>query len=160
MMTETNGWVENSTDDLEKVLGSTHANQFSDYVREQEDSLISSDRPFSDYVRDIIKNGPMNMQDVFLAADIPERYGYKLLTEEKRTRQRDVILRICYAAGLTLDQTQKALKLYGMPQLYAKVPRDAMLMICFNERPGDIIEVNAYLRKNKMEPLRSSGMQE
>lgn len=36
-----------------------------------------------------------------MKADIPERYGYKLLSGEKHTRQRDVILRICYAAGLS-----------------------------------------------------------
>ena len=36
-----------------------------------------------------------------MKADIPERYGYKLLSGEKHTRQRDVILRICCAAGLS-----------------------------------------------------------
>ena len=49
---------------------------------------------------------------VFLKADIPERYGYKLLSGEKHTKQRDVILRICYAAEFTLKETQRALRKY------------------------------------------------
>ena len=93
-------------------------------------------------------------------ADIPERYGYKLLSEEKRTRQRDVIIRLCYAAGFTLDETQKALRIYGMPELYARKRRDALLMIAINEHSGSVIEVNAFLRKNGAEPLRTSGKQE
>ena len=103
---------------------------------------------------------PLTALGIFLAADIPERYGYKLISEEKRTRQRDVILRICYAAHFTLEETQQALRIYGMPELYAKNSRDAVLMIAFHERPGDIIEVNALLKQNAMEPLRSSGVQE
>ena len=69
-------------------------------------------------------------------------------------------MRICYAAEFSLEETQEALKKYEMPQLYAKIPRDALLMIIFNERPGSIIEVNALLKKNKMKPLKTSGMQE
>ncbi len=66
---------------------------------------------------------------MFLKADIPERYGYKLLSGEKRTKQRDVILRICYAAEFTLQEIQRVLKKYEMPQLYAEIPRDALLML-------------------------------
>ena len=88
------------------------------------------------------------------------RYGYKLIAEEKHTRQRDTILRLCYAARMSLDETQRALKYYRMPELYAKIPRDALIMICFNERPGSIIDVNSYLKNNGMDVLRSSGVQE
>ena len=59
-----------------------------------------------------------------------------------------------------MDETQKALKKYGMPQLYAKIPRDALLMAIFNKRVGTIIDVNEMLSKNKQEVLRSSGLQD
>ncbi len=112
------------------------------------------------YMKDLLKKKAITQQMVFLRADIPERYGYKLLSGEKRTRQRDVILRICYAAELSLEETQRALKKYDMPALYPKVPRDAFLMILFNERPGNVIEINELLKKNEMDPLRTSGIQE
>ena len=115
---------------------------------------------FSIYIKNILSEKGMTQQAVFLKADIPERYGYKLLSGEKHTKQRDVILRICYAAELSLAETQRALQNYEMPVLYAKIPRDALLMIIFNERPGSIIEVNALLKENNMAPLRTSGSQD
>lgn len=149
-----------STEELEKVLGETHITDMKTYLSDNKESIISSDRPFSDFFRSIVKKKKMNYQDVFLDADIPERYGYKLIAEEKHTRQRDTILRLCYAAKMSLYETQRALKYYRMPELYAKIPRDALIMICFNERPGSIIDVNSYLKNNGMDVLRSSGVQE
>jgi hypothetical protein len=60
---------------------------------------------------------------------------------------------------MSLEETQRALRKYGMPELYAKIPRDALLMIVFNERPGNIIEVNSILKQHDMETLRTSGLQ-
>ena len=149
-----------STDELEKILGSTHINEVSAYLKSNEESIISNEYAFHEYISKLIKLKNLRKQDVFLAADVPENYGYKLLSGEKHTKQRDVILRLCYASELTLEETQKALKLYRMPELYAKIPRDAMIMIAFNERPGSIIDVNSFLKNNGMEILRSSGVQE
>ena len=149
-----------STEELEKILGSTHIDNIGGYLSENADSILSSDRPFSDYIRGIIKEKGLRQQDIFLDADIPERYGYKLIAEEKHTRQRDVILRLCYAAHMSLDETQNALKYYRMPELYAKVPRDELIMIAINVRPGSIIDVNSFLKMNGMEVLRSWGAQE
>lgn len=151
---------EKSTSELEEVLKSTHLKDFSGYCKNNKESVIDDEKVFVEYFKSLFKEKGVSQQKVFLMADIPERYGYKLLSGEKRTRQRDVILRICYAAEFTLNETQRALKKYGMPQLYPKVPRDALLMIAFNERPGSIIDVNALLKENGMPPLRTSGLQE
>lgn len=148
---------EKNTDELEKVLQSTHIKNFNAYCRENTGNL--ADWEFTVYMKNILSEKNLTQQLVFLRADIPERYGYKLLSGEKRTRQRDVILRICYAAEMSLAQTQRALRKYEMPKLYAKLPRDALLMIIFNERPGDIIEVNEILKEHGMEILRTSGLQ-
>ena len=151
---------EKNTKELTEVLGRTHLSEFDKYCRENKESLNTDENAFSEYIKKLLKARKLTQQVVFLRADIPERYGYKLLSGEKHTKQRDVILRICYAAEMTLEETQHALKQYEMPELYAKIPRDAFLMIIFNKRPGSIIEVNELLNKNGMEPLRTSGMQE
>ncbi len=149
-----------STSELEEILGKTHPNDIGEFITDNKDSLLDSDRPFYDYYRNLVKAKKLKLQDIFLQADITENYGYKLVSEEKRTRQRDVIIRLLYSGMCTLEEAQEGLKIYGMPQLYAKIPRDALLMVCFNERPGSVIDVNSYLSKNKMEPLRNSGLQE
>lgn len=149
-----------STDELNDILASTHMSCFDTYVNDNKESMLSNDRPFCDYMHMIIEEKGIKQQDIFLEADISEKYGYKLLSEQKRTKQRDVILRICYAAGLSLEETQRALRIYGMPQLYPKIPRDAFLMVIFNDRPGNVIQVNAILKKNGFESLRPCGVQE
>lgn len=148
-----------STEDLNQILKSTHPKNASHFLETERENLLS-EKAFSNYMRTLIREKGMQQQTVFLLADVPERYGYKLLSEEKRTKQRDVILRLCYAATFTLEETQKALRIYGMPELYARSERDAILIMAFHKRPGSIIEVNTFLKENKMDPLRTSGLQE
>lgn len=152
--------IEKETDELNKILKSTHPDEISGFFSENTNSLSETPDAFCSYIKSIMKKNGISQQDTFLNADVPERYGYKLLSGEKHTRQRDVILRICFGAGLTLDETQKALRKYGMPELYAKVPRDALLITILNKRPSSIIEVNRLLIKNKFQPLKTSGTQE
>ena len=151
---------EKNTKELAEVLGRTHLSEFDKYCNENKQSMNLDKDSFYVYIKDILCQKKIKQQTVFLKADIPERYGYKLLSGQKHTKQRDVILRICYAAELSLEETQRALKKYEMPELYAKIPRDAFLMIIFNERPGPIIDVNELLKANGFESLRTSGVQD
>lgn len=151
---------EKNTKELNEVLGKTHLSDFEKYCAENKESVSDNSEAFSIYVKNLLQEKKLTQQYVFLQADIPERYGYKLLSGKKRTRQRDVILRICYAAKFSLAETQRALKKYEMPELYAKVPRDALLMIAFNERPGSILDVNDLLNQKGLQPLRTSGVQD
>ena len=149
-----------STEELQNILGNTSPDSIEAFLQEHSDNMIDEEKPFAKYLHQIISRNGLTQQEVFIQADFPERFGYKLLSEEKRTKQRDVILRLCYAAEFTLEETQRALRIYEMPQLYSKIPRDVILMVCFNERPGSVIDVNAFLKKHQMEPLRTSGIQE
>lgn len=149
-----------STQELENILGNTHSRNFVKFSENHKESLVNEEGEFSEYIKELIKSKGLTQQKVFLNADIPERYGYKILSGEKHTRQRDIILRICYAAELSTEETQKVLKKYKMPQLYAKMPRDALLMIIFNEKKGSIIDANSLLKKYGFMPLRTSGLQD
>lgn len=151
-----------STRELEEILGRTHIGEWDRFVTDNNEAMLEGDRHFADYMRGLIKEKGIKQQEVFLFADIPERYGYKLLSEEKRTKKRDVIIRLCYGARFTLSETQRALKIYGMSALYARNERDAVLMIAFNERPGngEISAVNELLETYGYEILEASGMLE
>ena len=78
----------------------------------------------------------------------------------KLTFQRDIILRLCYASEFSLEETQRILKMYELPALYPKIPRDAFLMILFNENKRNIIEINELLKNHGFDPLRTSGYME
>lgn len=148
---------EKKTDELENILMNTKFGEFDKYRRENAKDILNDTNDFSSYMKLMFGEKKMSQTQVFAKAGIPQGYGYKLLSMEKRTRQRDVIIRICYAADFTIEQTQRALKKYGMPQLYAKALRDAYIMIMFNERPGDLNKVNELLKAENMEELRSCG---
>ena len=146
-----------STTELEGILGRTSSTGIGAYLAQQSESLITEEKPFSGYMHEMLRKYGKTQQEVFLQADFPERFGYKIISEEKHTKQRDYILRICYAIGMNLEETQRALTLYGMAPLYARIPRDAVLMIAFNRHQGSVLEVNALLVAHKLSPLKTSG---
>ena len=67
--------------------------------------------------------------------------------------QRDVILRICLAGQFSLQETQTALRLYGMTPLYAKIPRDAVLIVAINQHTYEMEAIDAMLQEQGMKPL-------
>lgn len=146
-----------STDELENILGQTSTANIEAYLQENAGDLLAAQRPFSAYMHEMLQKYKKTQQEVFLQADLSERFGYKLLAEEKHTKRRDYILRICYALGMDLEETQRALTLYGMAPLYARIPRDAVLMIAFNQHKGTIFDVNALLAAYKLPTLKTSG---
>lgn len=142
-----------TTENLSNVLKTTGPDDFSAFREENEEKLLASDRPFRDYMaREIDKNG-LRRQTVFLNADISEGYGYKLLSEEKHTVRRDVILRLCLGAKFSPEQTNRALALYGMAPLYPRLPRDALLISAIAAGVYDVHEIDALLTKNGFDPL-------
>ena len=112
-----------------------------------------SPRPFTDFMRQKFREEKIPQKEIFIRADLDDRYGYKLISGEKQTQQRDIILRICLAAEFTLGETQEALVLYGMAPLYEKIRRDTAFIVAFCSRVYDIHDVDAILRENKLPPF-------
>lgn len=144
---------EKSTSQLMNILNHTKTTETEDFLAENSSSFLSSNRVFADYFREVTQKRSITLQDVFLRADIPERYGYKLISGEKHTRQRDLIIRMCLVGKLTTKETQHALKLYGLSELYPRIRRDAIIIIALNQRLNTIDEANALLLRHNMEPL-------
>lgn len=134
-------------------VAALRVDEFTTFLSRNTGELIRSAHPFADFMRAKLREKRILQQDIFLAADLPERYGYKLISEQKHTTKRDVILRLCLAARFDLGETQEALILYGMAPLYAKIPRDAAYILAFYNRIYDIHEVDAILRENDLPPF-------
>ena len=138
---------------LRAELAALRPEDLANFLSRNADALIRSEHPFADYMREKCKEKGILQQDVFLAADLPERYGYKLISEQKHTTQRDTILRLCLAARFDLNETDEALILYGMAPLYARIPRDAAFIVAIQNRVYDIHDVDAILRENDLPPF-------
>ena len=77
---------EKSTKELADILGKTHLSEFDQYCKDHKESMKAGKDMFSIYIKNILSEKGMTQQAVFLKADIPERYGYKLLSGEKHTK--------------------------------------------------------------------------
>ena len=115
--------------------------------------LLPGKKAFAAYMRRKLREKGILQQDVFLAADLSENYGYKLIAQEKHTVSRDVILRLCFAARLTAEEAQEALTLYGMAPLHGRIARDVVLLSALAGSIRDIHNVDALLRANGQAPL-------
>lgn len=150
--------TELDTSELEKILGQTHSQDFSEFTRTNSDSMLDMSNDFSQDMRSQLAFKGITQKELFVRADIPEKYGYKLISGEKTTRKRDVILRLTIAAELTLKQTQRVLHKYELPELYPKINRDALIMIGINES-RNVTEINALLHENGFDELECPGQE-
>ena len=97
-----------TTGRLNAILKNCDETGIADFLSEHRDALIG-EKAFAEYIRGCLKKHDIRQQEAFLAADIPERYGYRLITGEKHTRQRDTILRLCLGGKFTLREVTRAL---------------------------------------------------
>ena len=124
----------------------------------EEDKLITNPLlEFINYMKKLIKKKGMNKRDVFYLSDIPVNYWYKLLLGEKRTKQRDIIIRICFCSKFDINELQEALRLYEMPELYTRIKRDKIIAEAFKKKLKNIDAFNEFLIKNNVEQLKSCG---
>ncbi len=148
--------MEKTTNTLTNILKRTNPDSMDEYFKTNAEDVLTQDHPFSTYMRECVKNKGLRFQDIFLRADISEGYGYKLISGEKHTRQRDTILKLCLGAGFSLNETQRALKIYGLSPLYARFPRDAVLISAISAKKYEITEINSLLARNGQPLLRGS----
>ena len=136
----------------EELLG-VGPDELADFLERYSEELITSPHPFADYMRMKFREKGVLQQNVFLAADLSENYGYKLIAEEKHTRQRDTILRLCLAARFRLEEVQEALILYGMAPLHGRLARDAVLTVAVQNGIYDLCKLNRLLESCGLAPL-------
>lgn len=145
-----------TTDDLIHILQTTGSDRIGEALAGQADRLIAQQRPFAAYIRELLRQHGLTQNYVIEKAGFSIPYGYRLLSEERHTKQRDYILRFCIAAGLSLPEIQRLLQLYGMAPLYARIPRDAVLIAAVSDHITEIGEVDRLLQRNGMDKLLGS----
>ena len=144
---------EKPTNELNSILENTHPDQLSAFLKENSRYMADDRKGFYYYFKDVLDSKGIKLKDVYLFADVSESYGSKIITMEKHTKDRDLIIRLCMAGHFTWDETNRALKLYGMNELYAKDKRDACLIVAINHRKYDLAEANEMLVKQGMKKL-------
>lgn len=111
----------------------------------------------SDFVRFVdsyISENGLVRQNILLKADIAQSYGYKILTGQKHTKNRNLILRLLIAMKMDLNHIQKGLSLYGM-NILSDSGRDEIILtgIIYQQT---IDEIDEWLVSLNLERLMDS----
>ena len=141
------------TTELNDLLENMKPHQLETYFKDNEKYLADEKKAFYYYMKDVLDEKNIKLKDVYSFAGVTESYGGKILTMEKHTKDRDLIIRFCFAGHFNWDETNRALKLYGMNELYAKDPRDAVLIVALNNRVYRMYEIDALLTEHGLKKL-------
>ncbi|EGT3614720.1 hypothetical protein QYB59_002263 [Clostridium perfringens] len=97
------------------------------------DSFIKNDissfteLSLANFFKKICEEKGLTKGKLIKAADLDRNYGYQILDGSKKPT-RDKILQLCFGANLDFKQTQRALSLGNVGELYPKNSRDAIII--------------------------------
>lgn len=114
---------------------------------------------FTSYMDMIIERKGIKRQDIAQRADLSRSYSYKLLTGEKRTKDRDKIILLCMALEMVLEEVQTALDLYPFPRLNSQIKRDTLIIIAIKVKKS-IDELDKWLSNVELPLLSRSKSEE
>ena len=141
------------TGELNNILGKAKPDQLDRYFEENKKYMADPKKGFYYYMKDVLYEKNIKLKDVYSFAGFTESYGGQLLRMEKPTKDRDKIIRLCIAGHFSWDETNRALKLYGMSELYAKNERDACIIVAINNRKYNMSEVDDLLLQQGFQKL-------
>ena len=128
------------TDHLDQQLKSTSLENFSDYLKNLQ-QLPSLQDFFSVY----IAKHDLKISQIIKNSGISQSYAHEILNGTKPHPSRDYLLALCLG---DLKTTQHALRIAQLGELYAKVPRDAAIMMHINNEKWNLIDINIFLEEH------------
>ena len=141
------------TGELDKQLAETKPGKIGEYLAANRQDLADEHKGFYYYYKNVLDSKHIMLKDVYIQVGVSESYGSKIISMEKHTASRDLIIRFCIAGHFSLVETNRALKLYGLSPLYAKNRKDACIIVALNNHIYDVERINAMLEENKLEKL-------
>ncbi len=148
--------LQKPTTELNNILQNTKPDQLGAYLKENKKYMADDKKAFYYYMKDVLDEKKILLKDVYSFAGVNDSYGEKILRMEKHTKNRDLIVKFCIAGHFSLLETNRALKLYGFSELYAKEPRDACIIIALNNRIYDLGEIDEMLEKYGLEKITTA----
>ena len=144
---------EKPTYELDELLEKTKPEQLKDYLKDIAKNRANDKRGFYYFFKDALDDKGIKLKDVYIRAGVSESYGGQLIRMENHTKNRDVIIRLCLAGHFDLGEINRALKLYGFKELYAKDSKDACLIVAINNRIFDLEDIDNILAEQGLDTL-------
>ncbi|MGN0425294.1 MAG: hypothetical protein ACI4FY_08255 [Acetatifactor sp.] len=136
---------EKKTSELDELLETMRPEQATEFFQKNSENMADEDKAFYYYMRNVLDMKSLKLKDIYSFAGVSESWGEKILRMERNTKDRDLILRFCIAGHFSLEETNRALKLYGMTPLYSRNKRDVCIILAINNREYDLAQVDELL---------------
>lgn len=138
MIVNGSGYI--GTKELMEVLEGSSS--IADVLHEYESSV--NNPPLNEYLARMLQAYGRTPVQLIHRTCLSKSFVYQIL-DGTRVPGRDVLLRMAFAIGLNLDETQRLLTIAGRGVLYPRVRRDAVVIFCLRkhrtlEQANDLLE--------------------
>lgn len=136
---------EKSTECLQEELrSSSNLEQF-----ELENETELQAKTVAEYLDELILKYNGKKPEITKRAGLDEGYAYQIFNG-RRNAKRDKLIQLAFGFPLTLEETQRLLKLGGHGELYVRRKRDTYLMFAL-EKKYDVQQTNMLLYEKGVE---------
>lgn len=102
---------------------------------------------FYGYINEYIGQHKLDLGEVISKSGISKNYIYNILNGKTKLPGRDKIIALCIAAGMTVEEVNRGLKIAGHNGLYPKNKRDILISALINQGMTDVTSINLKLEK-------------
>ena len=113
-------------------------------------------RDLADYLNRYIAARGLAVPAIVEHSLLSRNYAYQILNGTRKNPSRERLIPLCLAMRMSLEDTNRALKLSKAGELYSRIPRDAAIIVCINNGIFDVMQVNDYLVRNGFEALEGT----
>lgn len=141
--------MEETNDLLKRLQNSKDLAELSNYICNIDGSSSDS---LSEHLKQLMKEKNINASELIKRSRIERTYCYQILNGRKKPG-RDKIIAIALALSLSVDETQRVLRIAKEGDLYAKDKRDCILIFALNHK-YNLLDTNQLLTHYDEEELR------
>ena len=134
--------MKETTDLMSRLNNISDDKALNDFIKEVDGNYPLT---FSEYIKEIMIKRDLYKKDISKASLIDRSYTSQIIEGDKHPG-RDKVLAITSGLGFSLEETQKALKLAGLNELYPKSKRDSIIIFAINKQMS-IMDTNAELAR-------------
>lgn len=117
--------MEKTTDELMQIL---HQKPNADaFLQNNKQELLHQTLP--QFLQQCLQDKGLQKADVIRNADLDRVYGYQIF-DGKHTPTRDKLIRLAFGLNLTVEETQRLLKIAQVSPLYPRIERDVLILEC------------------------------
>lgn len=131
---------------LNNIKNKNELNQYIKSSKSKENSL-----ELSEYILESCNAKGFKKNHIIKNANIYRTYGYEILSG-KKLPSRDKLLQICIGNNFSLEEANRSLTLGKLGILYAKNPRDSIIIYALNNKLN-LIATNILLEEHSLKIL-------